>query len=536
MESIRIENLRCFKDTGEIKLSPLSIAVGKNSCGKSTILRIFPLFKQTLEAKVSEPILWFGRYVDFGDFKQSINKSNYDKEISFQFNFKVAVRNRVNTDIILVLKIKDGNVNKVNIKLLENEINIQYGTNGNIKGIKVNTNEINVQNDKFRYIEREIIPNIYNIKQQGKYSSNYDFFFNTRKELREKNEIKEKIEEILKLEQSYTASLLIENIEEFFIRNLPPIAIIDREIRKIIDSMNKKNKNGFNYSFNEALNNFDYEYEGNLIQDEEEICRIIDKIKENYKLIFELSLSKNLNYIIDLCNKYLFAYFTNISYIAPLRATAERYYRIQGLAIDDIDSRGENVPMILKNMKGKEKISFENWMLDKFDISITTDSNEGHISLFINKDDNKINIADTGFGYSQILPIILLLWKSKLRKNQRTSGQRFGLIHVKNVKKLIVIEQPELHLHPKMQTQLIDVILDILQETDKINFLIETHSQAIIDHIGSRIENKKINEKNVNILLVEQKENHSSNIRSVSYTSEGYLKEWPIDFFSGDEW
>lgn len=75
VDKIRIRNLRSLKDTGEVELKPLTLLVGKNSSGKSTFLRVFPLFKQTLETNTNEPILWYSsRYVDFGSFNESLNK------------------------------------------------------------------------------------------------------------------------------------------------------------------------------------------------------------------------------------------------------------------------------------------------------------------------------------------------------------------------------------------------------------------------------------------------------------------------------
>jgi predicted ATPase len=536
MESIRIENLRCFKDTGEIKLLPLNIAVGKNSCGKSTILRTFPLFKQTLEAKVSEPILWYGRYVDFGDFKQSINKIYSEREIEFQFKFNCYLGRMEEAETLLVFKIIDGNISNVGIKSHRDEINIDYGINGSVKKIKINNTIINSKGDKFRYTERELIPNIYNETDELKYTNNSFIFFNSRKDIESKDELLTKLREIIEKKLISNSSLIMERIRDFFVESLPSINEIEYGVKKIVNEIKFHTLPLSLDPYEETNYNTEDHDEFELNENQTETLKIVEELKENYGIIYNLSLAKNLNYIISNCNSYLYTYFTNVTYIAPLRATAERYYRIQGLAIDDIDSRGENVPMILKNMRDKERQAFEKWMLNRFDISITTDSSEGHISLFIVKDGKRINMADTGFGYSQILPIIVLLWKNLQKKNHVNNWNTFDRFNTENIKKLIVIEQPELHLHPKMQAQLMDVILEILRETDKVNFLIETHSQTIIDHIGRRIEDNEIDPKNVNVLLVEQREDDLSDVRCVSYSSEGYLKEWPIDFFAGDEW
>lgn len=49
MINIRLRNFRSLKDTGIIELKPLSLLIGKNSSGKSSFLRFFPLIQQSLE-------------------------------------------------------------------------------------------------------------------------------------------------------------------------------------------------------------------------------------------------------------------------------------------------------------------------------------------------------------------------------------------------------------------------------------------------------------------------------------------------------
>ena len=76
---------------------------------------------------------------------------------------------------------------------------------------------------------------------------------------------------------------------------------------------------------------------------------------------------------------------------------------------------------------------------------------EGYISLIIKNEvggTEETNVADTGYGYSQMLPIVMFLWMIHSKKNiSRFDKQR-----------MIVIEQPELHLHPAYQAKMIDCV------------------------------------------------------------------------------
>ena len=69
VNTLRIQNLRSLVDTGHIDLKPITILVGRNSSGKSSFARIFPLLRQSIEASKRGPILWWGRLVDFGKLK-----------------------------------------------------------------------------------------------------------------------------------------------------------------------------------------------------------------------------------------------------------------------------------------------------------------------------------------------------------------------------------------------------------------------------------------------------------------------------------
>ena len=67
---VRIQNLRSLVDTGFVEIKPLTILLGSNSSGKSTFLRSFPLFKQSVSKPLREPISWFDdSLVDFGDYE-----------------------------------------------------------------------------------------------------------------------------------------------------------------------------------------------------------------------------------------------------------------------------------------------------------------------------------------------------------------------------------------------------------------------------------------------------------------------------------
>ena len=81
-----VKNLRCLTDTGIVPIKPITLLVGRNSSGKSTFLRAFPLLRQSVENARSAPILWYDpRFVDFGSFNDAINYKAGERNIGFEF-------------------------------------------------------------------------------------------------------------------------------------------------------------------------------------------------------------------------------------------------------------------------------------------------------------------------------------------------------------------------------------------------------------------------------------------------------------------
>ena len=223
--------------------------------------------------------------------------------------------------------------------------------------------------------------------------------------------------------------------------------------------------------------------------------------------------------------------FERTYYLKPIRASVSRYYRIQGLSIDNVDSDGSNLPMVLHSL-GKDRTAFEKWCKDTFNLIFSVNENGGQLSLIVEEENQEIsNLADTGYGYSQVLPIIVQMWliKNRYRKKPRNSNER---------EYTIVIEQPELHLHPAFQAKLMDTFVALVQEGKKnnvkIKIIIETHSDTLINQLGACINKKKITPEMVNVILVDKKGGVST-FNQTSYLTDGTISKWPIGFMANQE-
>jgi hypothetical protein len=85
IKALRLKNFRGFTDSGWITLAPITILLGRNSSGKSSFLRLLPLLKQSLIEDTSEPLLWFGRIVDFGGFSDILSSHATSPEFALEF-------------------------------------------------------------------------------------------------------------------------------------------------------------------------------------------------------------------------------------------------------------------------------------------------------------------------------------------------------------------------------------------------------------------------------------------------------------------
>ncbi|WP_282154814.1 AAA family ATPase [Cytobacillus gottheilii] len=538
IDKIRIQNLRALKDTDYIDLKPLTILVGRNSSGKSTFLRFFPLMKQTLETRTNEPILWYSpSYVDFGSFKESLNHESENRTITFEFNLKVDksffsdevsfylnrqrfyrtampstyIENIVGektdeVDLNLKITFSKEKINKIEMQLWDHAIEILFpleDTNKEMEFVEIIINGKLIKDVKLitKYLGNysNMLPRIFTVEDE-KITPSEIYFSN----------------ELFKIFKSYV-----------------PANTKDSTIDEVISSIELGNSNTILQSL------------WDIKSSSKNITRNLANYKLNHPKFIEIKnnyFGMILNSFIDICNNELSSFFSSVRYVAPIRASAERYYRIQGLALDEIDPQGTNIPMLLNNMSNKDKRNFNRWIKENFHFEISADSTGGHTSLYIKYENGtKINLADTGFGYSQILPIILVMWQA-VQTSENYARYKYKKMRIVDLEMFtIVIEQPELHLHPSLQGVLIDTFAKIIKVSKGIGIdlkiIIETHSETMINRVGQLIATnfEGFNEDLVKVLMFNSSDPYNSNIKSTGYTDEGYLTSWPIGFFSPEE-
>ena len=231
-------------------------------------------------------------------------------------------------------------------------------------------------------------------------------------------------------------------------------------------------------------------------------------------------------------------FYSNCSYIAPARAEALRFYRTQGLQVNDIDAYGRNLAEFISSLTPSALQDYNKYTDKLLKIKVKKENSPGHQSIVLESGNGKFNISDVGFGYSQMLPIVTKLWYYSYRPNRKNA-----YIHTRDLGSVILMEQPELHLHPAYQAKLADAFIDyvnmgdrdedeIFDDSDKKFLIFETHSEAIINRIGRRIREGKLAADAVNVVIFEKTINNlNTTVRQTQFNDKGQLKDWPIGFF-----
>jgi hypothetical protein len=94
---------------------------------------------------------------------------------------------------------------------------------------------------------------------------------------------------------------------------------------------------------------------------------------------------------------FLAAAFRSVNYVGPLRATAERFYRHQDLAVDEVDPQGANLAMFLMGLKQAEREEFSAWCQKNLGFSVEAKPVGAHVSinrLFGKKCGKKVRVLE----------------------------------------------------------------------------------------------------------------------------------------------
>ena len=243
----------------------------------------------------------------------------------------------------------------------------------------------------------------------------------------------------------------------------------------------------------------------------------------NGKKKFKSKEIKTIEKMITLFSAYIsgtiYTLFTSLIHIGPLRQRPSRVYSGKGFLPLSVGEDGRWTIDILQMNIDLIKV-VKTW-LKRFNISLDfkldelrKNSNRYEVMLEDPFLKTKVNLLDVGFGVSQILPIIVQ-----------------GYYAENNA--VLLIEEPEIHLHPKAQCTMGDMFVDIVNNSEK-KLIIETHSDLLIErvckHILYKDENKRLSPEDILIYYFEPTED-GTKIRKITVDKNGQYENFPEGFF-----
>jgi len=222
-----------------------------------------------------------------------------------------------------------------------------------------------------------------------------------------------------------------------------------------------------------------------------------------------------------------------VHYLGPLREYPKRQYIWSGGQPTDMGRRGEKVidallssrlrPEKISRGKGRPKLTLEEyvaqWLRDlglihDFNVKpVAKNSNLYQVLVRKTKDSAPVLVTDVGFGVSQVLPVLTLCYYVPPHST-------------------IILEQPEIHLHPSVQAGLADVFIDAVK-TRNIQVLVESHSEHLLRRLQRGIAEEKMKAEDTALYFCDTADGRSELV-PLNMDPVGNISNWPKDFF-GDE-
>jgi predicted ATPase len=436
---IRWKNFRGFKDTKWLNIRPITIIIGANASGKTSLIAPLLLLKQTLESSdTTLPLKTIGEYFNAGSFKDMVLDHNTHIDLSLGLRFRKGAPKRKET-LQGIGAYPPG------------ELEVSFSASKNVRVPVLS-----------HYIVRDIYGRTMLARSRlksGKYS----------------------IRGIKLAKQG-------KGFHEVIRKTMPERFLFTAEgpFKERVESLISEQRGEKGKGKARKLNL-------NLAEEEDKYFHVVSFTKAFVDRIFD-----------------------TIYFLGPLSEHPHRMYEILGEIPQFVGTKGEFAPEILFRQRNKPLMNQINKWVTNFDLGFHINCNEltdgaFNITLSRKKSSSAVNLADTGFGLSQILPLVVQGFYSKPNS-------------------LIIAEQPEIHLNPKLQTMLADLFSEFVKR--KVGVLVETHSEHLLLRIRRLVAEKAIKQSDVALYYTE-KDDGKTAIREIQIEENGHIKteDWPKRFF-----
>ena len=210
----------------------------------------------------------------------------------------------------------------------------------------------------------------------------------------------------------------------------------------------------------------------------------------------------------------------NIVYLGPLRRKPERDYVWNKSMPGEVGSDGHRAVDVLLSSaltrNGEQSAIIDgvsNWLArmkvaDKLEVHQISRSTR--YEVVIHRDGVAANLRDVGIGISQVLPVLTVA-------------------HFAPAGSTIILEEPEIHLHPLAQSVLAELFVELSRER-QVQFIVETHSEHLFRRMQTLIAQSKTKPEQCAMFFVERSKADAV-LRPLEVDEFGTVKNWPPNFF-----
>ncbi len=551
---ICVENFKGFSVLQKIPLKPITLLYGPNSAGKSSFLQALLLLKQTLEESNGKEtvLLPKGNLVDLGSYAEFINAHDRKKDLRIIFSFKyfwnveypyMYYDSSMSDSMSLAFTFFEEKPGEIYIKTID------VFNEPNKKPVAVYKNVWLIPR-----LKRRIRAKAAMLKKEGETRSSIDAWITSlkrsvlvlykmdldhdfvqgqwqdtligygKKPKKAGGIIDSKWQlenEIKSLKGDLKLSYLDEIDKDKIKKHISTLHLLD----KSWSTNSYKNFLKIGKPESDALVSLSNCLPKELMKGNEGLFKSIQDFRFlgsfRKSAIYDYAIP---SYLIIWASEQLSEYIRKIIYIGPSREFPQRVYSLSGNITSHVGKFGSYMPDILH--RRPDVVKRVNYWLKKLDVGyeIGTEHLKHDLFTIVLKDvktGNYVSPLDVGFGVSQILPIIVQ-----------------GLISQDNI---ICIEQPELHIHPRLQAELGSFFAEcadkyIFDEDNPYEepgnqFIIETHSENLILRLQKLIRKGKLKKEHVSVVYFE---NTSSGIqvKELRLDDNGqFIDPWPHGFF-----
>lgn len=227
---------------------------------------------------------------------------------------------------------------------------------------------------------------------------------------------------------------------------------------------------------------------------------------------------------------------SNLSYLGPLREPPQRIYQWSGDTPEDVGQRGQYaIAAILAaqsedrhlNRGHKQKVrSFDEfiaaWLkemgvITEFVVKPVADGRkEFEVLVRTHPYSPEVKITDIGFGVSQVLPALVQAFYCPPNST-------------------VWMEQPEIHLHPQVQSSLADVCISAIRSNEggnprNVQLIIESHSEHFLTRLQRRVAEELLKPEEVAVYYCENTDSGSV-LKPLEVNLFGEISAWPENFF-----